>query len=421
MRYLFLDLNAYFASVEQQERPELRGKPIAVAPLVSDSTVAIAASYEAKAFGVKTGAKIGDARQMCPGLIVVDGRHRLYTHYHKKVLKAVESVLPIDKVRSIDEMQIRLLRTESDPKTATELAQKIKGAIKEQVGQCLRCSVGIAPNAFLAKVGTDMEKPDGLVVIQANDLPDKLFSLGLTDFAGINKRMQARLNAAGIFTAEEMCRADRHKLHAAFGSIQGERWYYLLQGYDFPDDTRNRKSLGHSHVLPPEMRTEVGCREVILRLLQKASARLRREGLWAAAMDIRVAGKPGWHVHLRLPPSQDTITFNDHFLDAWKSRDFAKPLQVGITFSDLHAGPEVTHSLFDPSQSRSQLNQAVDKVNERYGKHKIFLAGMERAKDTADEKIAFGKTELFDEGLEDDEWIDTFTGRVVGPCPPASE
>jgi DNA polymerase-4 len=413
LRILFLDLNAYFASVEQQERPELRGKPIVVAPVDADSTVAIAASYEAKAFGIKTGTRISDAKRLCPELILVDGRHNLYAHYHKRVIAAVESVLPVDRVCSIDEMQVRLLRSESDPETARDFAVRIKRAIREQVGECMRCSVGIAPNAFLAKLGTEMEKPDGLVVIRAEDLPDKLFSLRLTDFTGINRRMQARLNASGIFTAEQLCRATKQELLSAFGSITGERWYYLLRGYEMRSKETDRKSLGHSHVLSPELRTDEGCKEVILRLFQKASARLRANDLWAGAMDVYVSGKKRWHAHVKLPPTQDTVTLNEHFLAVWSGRDFAGPIQVGVTFTGLHAAAEVTPSLFDPTLSRAKLNRAVDSVNKRFGKNKIYLAGMEHAKEAADEKIAFNKTELFSEGAGDNEWIDTFTGKPV--------
>jgi DNA polymerase IV len=413
LRYLFLDLNSYFASVEQQERPELRGKPIAVVPLIADTTVAIAASYEAKAFGVKTGTKIADAKVMCPDLILVDGRHSLYAAYHKRVLEAVESVLPIDKVCSIDEMRVRLLRSESHPDTAVEFAKKVKQAISDQIGPYLKCSIGIAPNGFLAKIATEMQKPDGLVVLEAKDLPKKLFTLKLTDFTGINKRMQARLNAAGIFTSEDLCTAGKQKLHSAFGSIMGERWYYLLRGYELKEEQTHRKSLSHSHVLPPELRTDQGCREVLLRLLQKASARLRAGDLWSGAMDVHVRGKKSWHSHMRIPPSQDTVTFNEHFLKVWESRDFARPTQVGVVFKDLHPSEEVTESLFDQTQTRAKLNTAVDKVNRRYGKNKIYLAGMEKAKDTAGEKIAFNKTELFSEGADDNVWIDTFTGQEI--------
>src|SRR5688572_397269 len=175
LRYLFLDLNAYFASVEQQENPELRGKPIIVAPVDSDNTVAIAASYEAKAYGVKTLTTVGDAKRLCPHIIIVDGNHRMYAAYHKKVIAAVETVLPVDKVCSIDEMRIRLLGTESPPEVARGFALKIKKAISEHAGDWLKCSIGIAPNPFLAKIGTEMQKPDGLVIIEAKDLPDKLF------------------------------------------------------------------------------------------------------------------------------------------------------------------------------------------------------------------------------------------------------
>jgi DNA polymerase IV len=414
LRVLFLDLNSYFASVEQQDRPELRGKPIAVVPVMTDSSVAIAASYEAKKFGVKTGTKIGDAKKMCPGIILVDGRHSLYAHYHKRVKQAVESVLPIDRVCSIDEMQIRLLKTESDPDTAHSFALRIKKAIYEQVGEAMKCSIGIAPNAFLAKLGTEMQKPDGLVIIQASDLPHKLYSLKLTDFTGINKRMQVRLNSAGIFNAEQLCNAGKRELHAAFGSIMGERWYYLLRGYDMKQDETNRKSLGHSHVLAPDLRTDDGCREVLLRLLQKASARLRAEKLWAGAMDVGVTGqRKSWHAHVRLPPTQDTVTMNEHFMALWATRNFVSPLRVAVTFTDLRPEEEVTHSLFDPTFNRAKLNDAVDTVNRKFGKNKIYLAGMDKAKDTADEKIAFNKTELFSEGKDDNVWIDTFTGKEV--------
>ncbi|HVL39866.1 MAG TPA: hypothetical protein VM328_10800, partial [Fimbriimonadaceae bacterium] len=131
LRVIFLDLNAYFASCEQQERPELRGRPIAVVPMMADSTCAIAASYEAKAFGIKTGTKVAEAKEMCPELVLVQARPPLYVHMHKKILEAVEDVLPVEKVCSIDEMRFRLLETESSPAVARELALRLKKIIRE--------------------------------------------------------------------------------------------------------------------------------------------------------------------------------------------------------------------------------------------------------------------------------------------------
>src|SRR5450755_2179700 len=137
LRYLFLDLNSYFASVEQQEYPELRGKPVAVVPVDVDTSFVIAASYEAKRFGVKTLAQIGEAKRLCPELICVMGHHSMYAAYHKRVIEAAETVLPVDEVCSIDEMRFKLLKTESPAAVAKALALKIKQAIKEQVGECI--------------------------------------------------------------------------------------------------------------------------------------------------------------------------------------------------------------------------------------------------------------------------------------------
>ncbi|HVL38242.1 MAG TPA: hypothetical protein VM328_02515, partial [Fimbriimonadaceae bacterium] len=271
------------------------------------------------------------------------------------------------------------------------------------------------PNAFLAKIGTELQKPDGLVILQKDDLPQRLHCLKLTDFTGINKRMAARLNAAGIFTAEQLCAASREALRAAFGSIVGERWWYLLRGYELEAEEHDRKTLSHSHVLPPELRTDQGCREVLLRLLQKAAARLRANGLWASALSVHVAGKRSWKDHRRLPPTQDSMTFNEAFLEMWKGRDFTSPLRVGIGFYDLSEADAVTPSLFEDTTERAKLSQAVDAVNQKFGKNKVFLASVERARDTADEKIAFDKTWLFSEGKGDNEWVDTFRGAPLSP------
>src|SRR6185369_6361179 len=147
----------------------------------------------------------------------------------------------------------------------------------------------------------------------------------------------------------------------------GERWWYLLRGFDPGTETHERKSLGHSHILPPRMRTDQGCRDVMLRLLQKASARLRANNLWTSQMIVWVNGfKKSWHQRIHLPPTQDTVTMNDFFLKAWEKRDFVQPRGVGVTFYDLREAEEVTPSLFDATQERSKFNDAVDKINQKY-------------------------------------------------------
>jgi len=402
---LFLDVNSYFATIEQQVQPELRGKPLIVSPVDTDSTCAIAASYEAKKYGIKTGTNVGEAKRMCPNLLVVPARPSLYVHYHEKIIEAAETVLPVEKVSSIDEMHFKLIGKEREPEEARRISLKMKRALQEKAGDYITCSVGVAPNAFLAKLATDMQKPDGLVILQSQDLPEKVLGLKLTDFCGINKRMAARLQGSGVFSVEQLYACSPQQLRAAFGSIVGEKWWYLLRGYDMGADDNERKSLSHSNVLAPNLRTDEGCREMMLRLIQKASARLRANGLWASGMGVSVHGfVKSWKAHVRVSPCQDTVTFNEQFMHLWKGRDFEKPRTVGIVFYDLAASNEVTLSLFDNAAVRSELNHAVDKVNQKFGKNTIYLAGMRDVKDRASEKIAFNKTWLFSEGKGDNEW-----------------
>lgn len=409
LRVLFLDMNSYFASVEQQEHPELRGKPVIVAPMATDSTVAIAASYEAKAYGIKTGTRVGDAKRMCPELLVVGSGHHLYTAYHNRILEVVETVLPIDKVRSVDEMQFRLLGVEKRPEEAERLAHRIKRAIYDGVGECLRCSVGVSPNAFLAKVATEMQKPDGLVIIQEHELPHRLESLKLTDFPGINRKMLARLQARGIFTTVDMLSRSAADLKKAFGSIIGERWWFLLRGYELEYEENPQQALSHSHILPPDLRTDEGAHKVLLRLTQKAAARLRSNGWATRSVSIYIAGKKGWEAHRRTPAIQDSVHIGEAVAEMWASRSFEGPTQAGIVLGNLTTKGNTTPSLFDHHPEWEDFSLAVDKVNQKFGKNKVFLAALNDAKDTAPERIAFHKTELFVEGKgdHDDETIQT--------------
>jgi DNA polymerase-4 len=405
LRYLFLDLNSYFASVEQQERPELRGKPVAVAPLYAETTFVIAASADAKKYGVKCGVMVRDARRRCPELTIIPARPAVYVSYHKRILEVADSVLPIEEVCSIDEMRFRLMGDEMIPENAANLANRLKSAICKQVGSCMTASVGIAPNGFLAKVASDMEKPNGLVIVRAEELPFRLHHLKITDFAGLNQKMQVRLNARGIFTSEQLNSASKRELHSAFGSIVGERWWYLLRGFDIQLPKTARKSLGHSNVLSPEFRTEEGCRDMLLRLMHKAAARLRAENLRASVMSVFVQGfSKSWDAKIRIPSTQDSIVMTEHFLRVWPEREFEKPRSVGIAFYDLVDSIEYTPSLFDPLDDRKKMNQAVDQVNAKFGKNSIYLAALNRVKDRAGEKIAFNKTWLFQEGKSDNVW-----------------
>ena len=310
LRWLFLDLNSYFASIEQELRPELRGQPVAVVPVLADTTCCIAASYEAKARGVKTGSLVSEARRLCPEIQLVEARHQLYVSYHHAIVQAVESCLPVAVVMSIDEMACRLIGREQIVENAVQIAERMKHAIREQVGKTLRCSVGIAPNRFLAKVASDLQKPDGLVVIGAGDLPQILHGLKLQDLPGIGHRMHRRLSQHGIHTVQQLCALPMPEMRRIWSGIVGERFWHWLGGDDVAEPPTQRATVGHSHVLPPELRSDEGAYAVAQKLVQKAVARMRRMQYWAGGLTVSLtfieeAGVGRQNRHGRMPGHVD--------------------------------------------------------------------------------------------------------------------
>ncbi|HEV2275859.1 MAG TPA: DNA polymerase [Acidobacteriaceae bacterium] len=420
LRWLFLDLNSYFASVEQELRPELRGRPVAVVPLVADTTCCIAASYEAKKHGVRTGTRVGEAKRLCPGIVLVEARHEVYVDYHHRVVEAVESCVPVTSVMSIDEMACRLLGREQPLLSALELAREVKAAIRRKAGSTLCCSIGLAPNRYLAKVASDMEKPDGLVALTPDLLHDALCALTPRDLPGVGARMERRLSEQGIRTMAQLLSLDREKLHALWGSIGGEKLWYWLRGEDFGDpELEHQKSIGHSHVLPPELRTPEGVHAVAGKLLHKSAMRLRKAQLWASKMTVTVrfavrkedsssrhtSGIPeaAWNESVSLIECQDNQTLLEGLQRIWghcpAGDAYQKPFFVGISLGNLVPDALHTLSLFsglEEQRRRTQLAATMDRVNYKYGTNTLCFAGMLLAGAAAPTRIAFSSIpELF--------------------------
>jgi DNA polymerase-4 len=366
VNWLFLDMNSYFASVEQQVQPRLRGKPTAVVTVDADSTVCIAASYEAKAFGVSTGTALGEARKKCPDLNVVVARHEIYVDYHKKIQQAVEqNCLHVSKIISIDEMECRLGGRDTQILNAQELAIQVKQAIRS-VGETLCCSIGLAPNRFLAKVGSNMKKPDGLVTITSKQLPQILFSLKPRDLPGIGHQMEKRLLNHGIATMEQLWRLDMDQMTQLWGGVLGTRFWFKLRGVDFDERESQTTSISHQHVLPPDLRTHEQACAVGKKLLHKAAVRLRHAKLWTSAMVIYVLfskdkntkdedskgywmhhDRPVWEASLRFPACQDTMTLVNIFQEAWTNCPGFRPVMVSVALIDLMPENMRNMTLFD--------------------------------------------------------------------------
>ncbi len=388
---LFLDLNSYFASVEQQLRPELRDHPVAVVPLMSDATCCIAASYEAKAFGIRTGTNVKEAKRLCPKLRIVEARHERYIDFHHRIIAAVDTCIPVEAIHSIDEMSARLLGVECQEVRAVEIAHNIKRTITEWIGEYVRCSIGIAPNQFLAKLATNLHKPDGLVVIRSHELPQRLFSLKLTDLPGIASRTQRRLNSLGIYTVEELCALNEMEMVRLFHSVLGRYWYRRLRGEQTTDAPTHRRSIGHQHVLPPKLRNDVDAHAVATRLLHKAAARARRLRYWAGrlTLHIRHNHQPGWSAWTRLNDTQDTLEMIQALTRLWQRRPDKLPQCVGVTLHHLTAEHCVTQPLFPQQRRRMKLCAAIDQLNVKYGRNVVYPATMHDARDSAPLRIAF--------------------------------
>lgn len=394
LKALYVDFNSYFASVEQQLRPELRGKPVGVLAVMAETTCCIAASYEAKKFGVKTGTGVRDARQMCPDMIFVEARPPLYVEFHHKLIEVVESCTHVEKVLSIDEMVCKLTGSQQLPANALKLAAKIKRAIAQHA-EYIKCSIGIAPNTFLAKVASNMQKPDGCVLIEQHELPERLYSLPIRALNGIGGQMEARLNRYKITTMEQLYAANRDQLRTAWGGIEGERMYDKLRGIE-PYYVKNaRSSLGHSHVMPPEQRNFEGVSAVLHRLLQKAAMRMRSYELLASSINVKVKFRnmPSWGMESAISPTDNTLRLIEaleEFLQHYPRGKF-EPVKVGISFSGLKTVDEVARDLFQvkPLESEQKLNKAIDKLNLKFGKNAVYFGGAHNALKDAPMRIAF--------------------------------
>jgi DNA polymerase-4 len=358
--------------------------------------------------------------------VLVEGRHELYTEFHHRVVEAVESCVPVTAVCSIDEMACRLIGRERPLLAAIELALRVKERISERVGPMLRSSVGLATNRYLAKIASDMEKPNGLIALPLDILPEALKTIELRDLPGVGARTEKRLNAKGIHTMEELLALDCEQAGQLWGSVWGERLWHWLRGEDFEmADTEHLKSISHQHVLAPEMRTAEKAYAVAHKLLHKAAMRLRKHGLWASgiglAIGFRVARTPkplasatsedtslavpvssygvpsrGWHGELRLSECQDNPTLISALRRLWESRpggaEYDHPYFIGVHLTGLV--PDHLHSLnlfdaLEDTQSRTRLLAAMDELNNKYGLTTLAPATMLTAFKAAPTRIAF--------------------------------
>jgi DNA polymerase-4 len=292
------------------------------------------------------------------------------------------------------------------------LAARIKAGIAANVGVCLRSSIGIAPNRLLAKLASDMMKPDGLVILRPEELPQRLFALKLRDIAGIGEKMERRLAREGILDIEELCARKPRDAGEAWGGMNGDRLWYLLHGYDLPEKPTQHRSIGHSHVLSPRERGSEPARLIARRLAMKAGSRLRRSGYSTRLLTLHAKfenDKSNWSASAKLPATQDSFRILAGLDALWPRLAAAGSTRtggvhlrrIGVTLSEIAPDDAQQHSLFaalapdDPLARESRnlsLSRALDKLNTRFGRNAVTLGPLMGGRgDAVGTKIAFGR------------------------------
>ncbi len=309
-----VDMNSYFASVEQQANPLLRGRPLGVCAYLHKNGCVIAASVEAKKLGVKVGMSMGEAREVCPEMAFVQNDPPKYRAVTSKVFAILHELTDRVEHYSIDEAFLDLTGWYRDAAEAAWALGKAKLRIRREVGEWLGCSAGIAPSKFLSKLASDLEKPNGLVVLDESNLDSHLVQLELEDAWGIGKRIRRRLNRMGIFTLLDLKRHPVGNLMRVLGKA-GWQWHERLHGRDVDRlelvGGRPPKSVGHSFCVPRAssqssqrpasqgwgVPTESGTTAtsdvgrilgILTRLTERAGRRMRAYGLLARRMDVAV-------------------------------------------------------------------------------------------------------------------------------------
>jgi len=374
---LYLDFDGFFASVEEQARPALRGKPIGVIPFAhTTATCVIAANRKAKDKGIKTAMSVTEARRLCPDIQLVPQSPDLYERAHRKLLLLIEQEIPIDAVCSIDELTCKL-----EPKDIANpyaLSARIKDRILKRIGPYITCSIGMAPNRQLAKIASDMDKPNGLTILHPGDLPGRLLGLQIGDIPGVGSRMKKRLIDAEIWTVEALWNAQAKQLRALWGNVTGERVWYALHGYEVQADPTQRAMFGHGRVLPPEWRDFDHAFDAARLLTIKAARRLRRGGyiadtfgLWLHMRDDK------WSGQMHLGGANDDAVAIAALSKLWKQAQHATPpslriIRLHVALYDLTQAGAKQFDIFQQDDAVrnkwTSICDAMDKVNSRYAK-----------------------------------------------------
>ncbi len=395
---MHIDLNSCFATVEQQSRPMLRNRPVVVVNRRTENTSIVTASYEAKALGVTVGMRVKEAMRVAPGLVALESDPAKYRFVYHKMMSIMKRYSPHITMKSIDEGVIDFNVTTDNMRSRNlvEVGYEMKQRLKEEIGIAMRCNIGISTNRFLAKTAASLHKPDGLDVINSDNLRKTLKSLKLTDLTGIAGRNESRLNAVGIYSPIDFLDADAHVLHSmVFKSILGEQWHQRLRGYEVDDVTYDLKTVGRQYVLETRTLSFEEITQRLHHLCESVGGKLRSQSKVARGVQVyaKTHDRGYWHArHMCEFPF-----FSNGAIYALAIMLFSKApsgiREIGINCYELRDEMDHQLSLFSDELVREQyVTTAIDLINKRFGDRTIHAASTLGTGMYVKQKIPFGST-----------------------------
>ena len=347
---------------------------------------------------------IYEAKKLCPEIICVQANHENYVRYHHKILEEIDKYIPIEIISSIDEVACKLIGSQKNEAQARQIAKNIKIGIQENIGQYIRCSIGIAPNRFLAKTASNLEKPDGLQVLYSKDIPDRIKHFKLSDLTGIGRAMEYRLNKSGILSIQELYNISPKHMRKIWGNVQGEKFWYMLRGKEIADIKTERKTIGHSHVLEPKWRLVELAEKVMLRLLLKATSRLRRMDYYCSRLSLSIRTENNLRLEgkSRFYRACDNKKLQEEATKIWvqliKKRNFKQIKKISITLYNLKKKSDLQPELFQNFNKKitldtnrfEKLSKTMDNINTRFGRDSVTIGGLpNKIKSFSGTRIAF--------------------------------
>jgi len=368
---LHIDMDAFFISAEQRDNPALMGKPAAVCGSLSRSVVT-SATYEARPYGIRAGMSTQEAKRRCPQLILVEGNHSKYTETAARIFSILKEYTPLVEVASIDEAYLDITQSLLLFQSPPLIAKSIKDQIRER--EQLTCSIGVAPNKLLAKLGSRLKKPDGLLVIRKEEVEEVLRDLPVSKLNGIGPKLGEALNSIGVFTCGQLGKFPVSVLAKRFGVI-GERLHEMGLGLDDSpivpfDEEEDAKSISHSVTLEEDTSDPNILRKVLLQLSEKVSRRMRRERFYGRRIAITVRYSDFFTFSKQKTLSKWVNSGNEIFKlasEIFESIPHPKPIRLlGVGVSVLKK-EWCQLDLFEERGKKDSLLKAMDRVNERFG------------------------------------------------------